>query len=373
MAETSLITISPPDQPLDRGLLDAPGGFAWWYADMVDRDGNGLVLIWAFGLPFLPGYADAARRGQPQRPAQRPSLNLATYREGELDFYLLKEFAADEVTWSEDGEAWTFGDNRLVSRIEGGRRLMRATLSTDVPGSAERLEGTITIEGTPRRSFDGETASEGLPEHDWSPLTVLAEGRADLRFPDGTSWRCRGRAYHDRNGGGVALHDVGIDHWIWGRAPLEDRELIYYLLWPSPDDEPVSLGLEIDHDGHTVAHRDLGITRLDSSRNIGGLRWWRELELSVDEQAWLNVSHEWTVDSGPFYMRYLTRAAAPDGETATGVGELCEPARIDLGRHRPLVKMRVHRSVGRNSMWLPLFSGPREGRVSRLLRSFLPG
>lgn len=373
MVATSVISISPPEQPLHRGLLEAPGGFAWWYADMVDDQGDGLVLIWSYGLPFLPGYASAARRGEAPAAGERPSLNLATYRRGELDFYLLQEYSPTQVNWSAEGDAWTFGDNRLISRIEDGRRVMRADLSTDIPGSDGKLSGSIEIEGAPRKPFGGETHIDGLPEHDWTPLTVLADGRAVLEFPDGSSWTCSGRAYHDRNGGNVPLHDVGIDHWIWGRAPFEDRELIYYLLWPAPGEPPTAVGLEIGPDGSTTFHEALDVRRAGGSRNMGGLKWWRQLELGLDGDPWLEVSHRWVVDSGPFYMRYLTRASAPDGSTATGVGELCEPARIDLGRHRPLVRMRVHKPRGRNSMWLPLFSGPREGRVTRLLRSFLPG
>ena len=60
--------------------LTAPGGFVWWYLDLTDGAGNGVVLIWSFGLPFLPGYADAARKGQGQSPASRPSLNVAVYK-----------------------------------------------------------------------------------------------------------------------------------------------------------------------------------------------------------------------------------------------------------------------------------------------------
>ena len=70
------------------------------------------------------------------------------------------------------------------------------------------------------------------------------------------------------------------------------------------------------------------------------------------------------VDSGPFYMRYLTRARAGDGE-ATGVAELIRPDRIDLARHRPFVRMRVQQPSS-NSAWLPLFSGPKQGRIRRL-------
>ena len=45
--------------------------------------------------------------------------------------------------------------------------------------------------------------------------------------------------------------------------------------------------------------------------------------------------------------------------------------RIDLGWQRPLVRMRVQRADGDNSIWLPLFTGPKTGRVQRLLRGFV--
>lgn len=371
MVATSLISISPPDQKLDPALLDTRGGFAWWYADMVDDAGNGLVLIWSWGLPFLPGYASSARRGRAQRPGDRPSLNLATYKRGELDFYLLQEFAPGQAGWAEDGESWRFGDSRLTSRIEGGERVMRAELNTAVPGTEGRVSGVIEVRGKPRAAFGGETVVEGLPEHDWTPLCVLADGRADLEMADGSRWSCRGRAYHDRNGGCVPLHDVGIDHWIWGRAPFEEGERIYYLLWPEPEGEPVALGLEIDPEGATRVHEGVEVVRQGGERNLGGLRWWQGLQLRVGGEPWMEVDHKWVVDSGPFYMRYLTRARGPGGGWVTGVGELCEPDRIDLGRHRPLVNMRVHRAQGPNSMWLPLFSGLRRGRARRLIKSLV--
>ena len=43
------------------------------------------------------------------------------------------------------------------------------------------------------------------------------------------------------------------------------------------------------------------------------------------------------------------------------------PAAIDPDWMRPLVRMRVQKLGGRNSFWLPLFAGPVETRLRRLL------
>jgi hypothetical protein len=72
------------------------------------------------------------------------------------------------------------------------------------------------------------------------------------------------------------------------------------------------------------------------------------------------------LDNGPFYQRYLLRGRCGPDE-GYGIGENLVPDRVDTDLLRPLVRMRVHRAVGPNSMWLPLFSGDSEGRWGRLL------
>src|SRR5687768_10564437 len=101
---------------LDPQLLRAPGGFLWWYADLVDERGNGLVCIWSFGLPFLPGYASASRRGTPQLPEERPSFNIAVYERGKLVCYLLQEYEPSEVEWA--STRWRFGRTSIQRTFE---------------------------------------------------------------------------------------------------------------------------------------------------------------------------------------------------------------------------------------------------------------
>jgi hypothetical protein len=369
MHQSSLISLSPPDRRLDRTLLEAPGGFLWWYVDLVDDNGNGLVLIWSFGLPFLPGYASRARQGRAQTPAERPSLNLSIYRGGELDFYLLQEYQPGEVSWSPTEDVWQFGETRIETSVEGGRLHLGADLDCAVQGSSERLVGRIELDGVCRKP-GGEV--DQASHHDWTPRLGPARGRCDIAHAD-HRWQLQGRAYHDRNGGSLPLHDIGIDYWLWGRVPQEDRELIYYLLWADGDARPVCKGLSIDADGTTELYDDLEVELRGERKNMGGLIWWETIALFRGDQLWLTVENTDVVDSGPFYMRYLTQAEGMRGPSARGIGELVKPDRIDLDRHRPLVRMRVHDLGGDNSMWLPLFTGPKTGRVRRLLGSWLGG
>ena len=89
------------------------------------------MLIWSWGLPFLPGLLDATRHGKAQAAAAWPSLNVAFYRDGKQEYYLLQQFEPTEARWesSDDGaeEVWRFGSTVIRRRIaEGGVRLEAA-------------------------------------------------------------------------------------------------------------------------------------------------------------------------------------------------------------------------------------------------------
>ena len=97
-----------------------------------------------------------------------------------------------------------------------------------------------------------------------------------------------------------------------------------------------------------------------------GLRWPRVATFDDPAGRPIHVETVARVDNGPFYQRYLLRGRCGD-EVGHGIGENLVPDRVDSDLMRPLVRMRVHRADGPNSMWLPLFSGDADGRVRRLL------
>lgn len=377
-----MISIRQPEQPLARGYLEARGGFAWWYLDLVDQAGNGVVVIWSYGLPFLPNYASRAREGSAEPAGERPSLNVAVYQGGELDCYLLQEYPADEVQWDREAGTFRFGATRCVSRIEDGRRQVEVELDAPVPGSGERLRGSIRAEGaSPSVSeggFDIGPTEDGA-SHEWSPLAVPARGSVDLAVGE-TEYRFDGAAYHDRNAANLPLHELGIERWIWGRLPMGQRESIFYALWPEDGGDPQCFALSIDQDGTVEVETDLYLEERDGYRTMGGLEWHRDLRVSRSGEeghpagSVVRLRQRDVVDSGPFYMRFITEGVADDGTPTRGFSELIRPGRIDLSRHRPLVQMRVHRlDEDENSMWLPLFTGPKKGRIKRLVRHTLEG
>lgn len=355
-----MLAISPPDQPLSRDLLDSPGGFAWWYMDLVDDDGNGCVLIWSFGLPFLPGRESAARRGQAERAGDRPSLNVAIYRQGRPALYLLQELDPSQADWPADGGRVRLGQSTLHTELSGGERVVHMAIDAALPSGA-RLTGQVSMRGRGVKLAD---SAGHDPHHQWSPLCTAAVGRATFSVDGRPILDVQGRGYHDRNGSTAPLGSLGISHWIWGRAPTADGERIWYLLWPERG-EPEAWGLQVASDGRTQVLPDLQVRLRGARRGIFGLPWWRTVELRHGGAPWLLVAHASTVDLGFFYGRWIVRATDPTGHVGTGIGEAVRPGRVDRWWNRWLVRMAVHRAQGPNSPFLPLFAGVR-GRLPAL-------
>ena len=364
-----MIAIGDPQVGIPAGTLHAPGGFCWWYLDLIDPAGDGLVLIWSYGLPFLPGYADAARRGRGTPPRDRPSVNLVAYRAGRAVAYLLQEYPPNRADGSA-GSDQRIGDCRFSHAVDSAGALrVSAELDCPVPGSSRRIRGTVELHGAARRGWD--PAPDVGASHLWTPMGGPLAGEAHLRFGDQPLLDVAGRGYHDRNHGSLPLHALGIDRWIWGRFPLADRERIVYLLWPDDGAAPRFEALDVMGNGETRPVPGLRAELVGGRRTLGGLHHPATVELTAEGRPWSVIRHLRVADSGPFYLRFQSELTTAAGERALGWAEQVHPARVDLARHRPLVRMRVHAPAGPNSIWAPLFSGPAADRVGRLVRHAL--
>jgi len=368
-----LIVLSSADCGPDPAVLRAAGGFTWFYVDLVDQHGGGATVIWSWGLPFLPGYAGAARAGRPQLPIERPSVNVVVYSGGRERFYLLSELPADQCAWGDDGRSWRLGDCTFrwtdTPGPPGGAptRTLQATLDLALP-TGGRATGELRLSGPLRRDPPG--GGGPASTHQWTPMVAAGRGSLELRTPDG-DLRVEGRAYHDRNSASRPLHALGIQSWWWGRLALPGRDLIFYRLIPSaPGAAPRDLVVEFAADGSCRVRENAGLRTGRLRRSLWGLRWPGGATFADPDGRPVQVEVSALLDNGPFYQRHLLRGRCGD-EEGHGIGENLVPDRVDTDLLRPLVRMRVHRAAGPNSMWLPLFSGDSRGRVRRLLG--LPG
>lgn len=333
-----MITLTaPPDDDL---LPDVPGGFCWWYVDLVDEHGDGAVVIWGFALPFLEPPED-------QPAAARPFVNLALYGQGECTAYWLREVAPEDVEALPGG--WRIGGSRLVTR-RGATIEVEGELELPVPGGAP-VRAHLRVRGAPAV---GAPAPAG--PHRWSPVTAGASGELEV---EGVT-RLRGRAYHDRNISVVPLGRLGIREWSWARVAEPDADLVHYVCWPEAG-PPLVLAVRIGADGALTWREGGGI----EERGEVGARWGlsvpARLRLDDPDGAPYELAAGDPVDESPFYARFPVSVGA-----SRGWGERVRPGEIGRWWMRPFVRMRV---LPPASVLSPWFSGPRDDRVRRLWRS----
>ncbi|HXS18163.1 MAG TPA: hypothetical protein VN764_13290 [Polyangiaceae bacterium] len=342
--------------------LHTVGSFAWWYADLTDSEGNGLVLVWAYGLPFLPG----SRLPEPARA--RPSLHLAKYTRGRPTFYLLQRYLPQEASLGHDGQG-TLGACYFSVSESGHHIQLTSQLNLEIPGSQHRLTGELTLEG---RKAALPTA-DGSPAHVWAPRCVAARGQAILAY-DGEVHRLEGAAYFDSNLSRLPLQEQGISSWRWGRVSFDDETVVYYDISGRGGDKTT---LVCSQGRNTKLHFiDAAPMFCRERRGNFGLSGPRQVDIETSH-AHYRFSLEQLVDDGPFYQRYLvtgkrTSLGPHGGGSATGHGiaELVHPSKVDVPWQRPFVAMKTHHIGARNSLLLPFFSGFRRDRAKRTVAAW---
>ncbi len=344
--------------------MQKPGAFCWWYADLTDSEGSGCVIVWSFGLPFLPGSRKCTSA------LSRPAVHFALYEKGRPSIYLLQEYAAHEANIDIQTGSGHIGDSHFsLTQIHSETRLL-IELNQPIPHSRHRLNATLEVSG-PTVLLG---TSEETPPHVWMPQSTWAQGSLSWSSGD-RKGTLKGQAYVDANLSEQALHEQPIESWRWGRVSFPDRSVTYYDI----------LGIDGSRT-HTVAVQDKGSFQLEDARltfeddQTGryGLTSPRKILIELaDEKIEVNLTH--VVDDGPFYQRFLLEGRifgvahqGPD-QTGHGIAEVVLPQKIDLPWQRPFVRMRTHQVDGRNSAWLPLFSGHHDARWGRLLRSLMRG
>ena len=359
-----MIELADALQQTARECVERAGGFAWWYADIVDEHGNGAVLIWSWGLPFLPGLLDATRQGKAQAAAGWPSLNVAFYRGGKQEYYLLQQFEPTEAHWESSGdgaeEVWRFGSTVIRRRIaEGGVRLEAAIdcQQAELPA----LRGRMLLEGQTAQGFSAGEAA-GVSGHRWGVVAGHATGEVELET-EGVSLKVAGRGYHDRNWAPRQLDQLGIASWTWLRASSAERSLVLYLLQPENGGPERLIGRWLEPSGEVRSIEPACISRSGSRRDRYGVQMEEQVTVTQGAET-LTLMLAAPVESGPFYLRAAVSDAAGGWR---GWAETVVPKRIDRALERPLVRMAVHLRRGGNSFWLPLFAGLRRSRIARLL------
>lgn len=352
-----MLEVAEPNPKQTMDAASAMGGFLWWYADLRASSGEGLVVIWSLGLPFLPGAREnAAASG-------RPAVSVAHYAGGRQQLYLLQEYKCEDARLDVLTGDGVVGRSSYRTLKQGSDVELRITLNEPIPSSTDRLLGEIQVKGpSSQLSLDSPQGAH----HIWTPKTVHAKGRATLSY-GGQSHQIEGSAYFDSNVSDTPLHAQGISSWRWGRLTFPKYTLVYYEVEETDGVRLRYLYRQSEEGGIARVPGRLNFSR--TARGFYGLDSPREVTIGgPDLSIW--ATSRVLLEDGPFYSRGLLTAKDQNGDDGFGYSETVAPGRIDRAWQRPLVRMRTHQVGRNNSLFLPLFNGPRNNRAERLFSGF---
>jgi len=360
-----MIEIAQINGPLAAQYLATPGSFTWWYLDLRNAAGDGVIVVWSLGLPFLPG----SRTLTPA--AQRPSLLVSYVRAGTPELHLLQEFGAGDANLDLVSGNGSLGNCHFMTKYKERELSISARLQLQVPQSSTVLNAEIEATG-PSVPLKHTTDRAG---HIWSPQTLFANGHA--RITHGNEVRSvSGSAYFDKNVSRHPLHDQNISSWRWGRVRFDQETLVYYDI-EAADGTKEAMVVSQTEDG-AFLHRTLAMEFSQNRSSIFGARAPRRLEITGHDVSYL-IEVSDLIEDGPFYQRYMVtgerrslgRRETRETDRGYGIAEFVLPTRIDMSWQRPFVRMRTERVGKANSIFLPLFTGFTHDRLERLARSLM--
>jgi hypothetical protein len=315
--------------------VTGPGGYEWWYFDAESADGQTqIVVIFLQGFIFHPGYIrqyGKYRRRPTKVPPPMPGETLnayfAVYRDGKVWRQFLTQYPAADCAFSRDEPRVTIGPNTLTPTGDGhalhltgtpwhltarGPQLLDETLAADLTFTPDGPPGTEARRFLSRRMTGA--------DHLW----LLADPRCHVagRIACGgetIELNCRG--YHDHNYGTAPI-GPGLKRWIWGRAIVGDKTLIFHHAEPRDPNLPPELHLvEATPTGHH--NREAPFEAEWSKRANTLLRY----PATINVPDVLKLTHPTVVEDSPFYLR-LTYQAEAAGKHGTAFCEIAYPHRL---------------------------------------------
>ena len=193
-----------------RSAKDEAHSFEWWYFDMQFDDGSTIVIT----FNTKPNTA-------PNGPLKPSVLLIRRDAKGQSRRALLESApstfsAATDTCDVKVGPNWVRGDlTNYTMHVEGDGAVIDLQMTRGAP--SWRPGAGV--------SFFDKAQTEFLA---W--VAPVPYGTVTGTVTDGDGTRTiKGTGYHDHNWGNQ-LMGVGLDHWFWGRAHVDDFSLIFVML-----------------------------------------------------------------------------------------------------------------------------------------------
>jgi carotenoid 1,2-hydratase len=340
--------------------VTAPGGYEWWYFDAEDpATDTQIVAILLDGFVFHPeylrrcaAYHRAPTRNAPPVPSDYPCAYFIVYRAGKILAQFMSQYSPGSFQSSTASPQVNVGLNTMSCEDSKNYQLhlegspWHLTWQGPKRPDGGKLSGDFTFSpALPHDPHEREFLSHRMTgaDHRWIIAAPLCKTTGTIRYTPSAGGAeevipFSGRGYHDHNFGSGPI-GPGLRRWMWGRVLLESRVLTFHLAAPRdrslpPETHLIDANLESFQE-RTDQHWEYPIDR----RGGSGLGYPSTLQYGNQ----LTLSEPRVIDSTPFYLRLIYRAAIPGQPATNALCEIAYPHRLRwpvLGR---MIEMSIHR------------------------------
>lgn len=318
-----------------------PGGYEWWYFDLLSENGYSAVIIFYNGNPFSKRYIKSLEQNTGKDGSSFPAVSVSVYKEGRPLYYGFEEAEPEEADFSQKHPDGYVKKNRFSGRQEGSSTLYSVSLNQILPGG-DQIKGELTFTSF-HNLFAGGRQEKADPHeaHVWNLVQPKSRVTGTLSIRGYTTEKIEiaGTGYHDHNTGPEPLKEQ-FTEWYWGRYHFVGSAFIYYLMKEKGEWKKRAWLLK---EGGTMLIPGSSITTGKEEYTLFGLKTARKIEFAGDRFEGL-VQLDDLLDNGPFYQRCRGKMVLKDEEeikTAEGISEYIFPQRITNRLFWPLVSMRI--------------------------------
>lgn len=330
--------------------------FQWWYFDALSDDGKeGLVIIFLDNFIFSPRYNKSETVSlSPEKISEikagrYPALVLIYYKDGKPLHRAINEYSSEDFQGDSENPSCKLGNSEFIFKAApyGSGYLLNldATLHKDFRIKANLEWLLVESDFLPDIKTEHFTNS-----HNWNLVAPRCDvtGKIEIFKPDATPEKTinfRGTGYHAQNTDSRWLAET-ISFWQWGRAHFTDCTAVFYR-YKEIGEDSLTTKLFLVKNGELQIF-DAECDEQDFSRNIFGLKYPKTLFLTTEAGHKLKFRQNCVIDSGFFYLRFLSEAEIESPENvkhkAFAVSEHLAPKTLKYRWLDWLTDMRIGRN-----------------------------
>lgn len=286
-------------------------GYEWWYYDCVSEDSEySVVLIFFRDIPMLPKCINERSTSIQKRHNSFDGLSINVYHK--------KKKIAQKLIWStrhhtcfdEESETVSFLGNTVSHHLN----TYAINVDIDTGNDSRRIVFYANLLNENSYVNVGERINPAV--HTWLAIAPVMFGECHLEIWDGGARKIQttfsAHAYHDHNVGALPVFRE-FHSWYWGKVVCDYCTFVYYYVPAKNEQQLLQWACIFEKKSNNcMILRDVVVQEYTMSLTYTGLRYCKKMVVTGftnnNDAVELTVLQNYTVENGPFYIRFASIA-----------------------------------------------------------------